>query len=116
MVPWTWGKLGSMATKRDTTPIDPAAIFDTTMEFCDERTSRNWHARLRRHGFVRSEAGEAYFHPDHWLNQSIGASIARKLDGKKPIFKGAGDTWLMYDSFKARTKAAKEWLKKSEEA
>lgn len=87
--------------KRDTSPIDPAAIYDTTLEFCDGRASRNWHARLRRRGFVRSPSGEAYYHPDHWKAQSIG--------GVKS-FRGPGDHWIFNDSFKARTKAAKEWL------
>jgi hypothetical protein len=103
-----------MKSKRDKSPIDPAAIYDTTLELCDERTSRNWHARLRRHGFKRSEASEAYFHPDHWLNQSIFGRMQAKAEGKKPAFRGPGDTWLMQDSFKARTKAAKEWLKNRE--
>lgn len=103
-----------MAKAKSVTPIDVAAIYDTTMEFCTERESRNWHARLRRAGFVRSSAGEAYFHPDHWLNQSIGERIDAKLKGLKVTFRGPGDTWIMYDSFKARTSLARAWLKKEE--
>lgn len=91
-----------MKNSRDVSPIDDAAIYDVTMELCSSRESRNWHARLRRRGFKRSVAGEAYYHPKHW--RSIGFGL--KND--------AGDFWIMNDAFKALTKKAKEWLKNCE--
>lgn len=84
---------------KDTTPINPAALYDTTMEFCDARTSRNWHQRLRRAGFKRSVCGEAYYHPDHWESGGMGF-------GKR----GPGDTWIMNDAFMCKTPEARAWL------
>ena len=79
--------------------IVPARIYDTTMEFCSEKVSRNWHARLRRHGFKRSTCGEAYYHPAHWK------SAAMSFGKGDP-----GDTWIMNDAFKAVSDLARAEL------
>lgn len=92
-----------MASTRDTSSIDLAAIYDTTMEFCSECQSRNWHARLRRRGFKRSTCGEAYYHPSHWENAAMSFGPG-----------DPGDTWLMNDAFKAKTDDSRAWLKKEE--
>lgn len=99
------GSPGSSARSRGTcynlimVKIDPVAIYDVTMEFVDEKTSRNWHRRLRYAGFKRSACGEAYFHPDHWENAPMSFGPG-----------DPGDTWIMDDAFKAKTPEAKAYL------
>jgi hypothetical protein len=94
--------------KQPLQPIVPTAIYDTTLEFCTEQQSRNWHARLRRAGFKRSICKEAYYHPTHWENAAMSFVSP---SGKR----SAGDYWIMNDAFRCKTKAAREHLKRMEE-
>lgn len=90
--------------------INLAAVYETDVLFADSKFLKNWFARLRRHGFKRSAAGEAYYHPKHW--KSLGMGTVNVKTGK---VLDSGDYWIMQDAFRSKTLDAKVWIKSTEE-
>lgn len=86
----------------NTTSINPAQIYDLTMEFCTRQESKNYRRRLRRRGFILSVCKEALYHPTHWKNAGMAFPD------------GPGDIWLINDAFKALTPEARNWAASEE--